>query len=112
MKRVLRGLAVGVLFIGFLIFILEPIQSPPKPLCSWLNHSQPIVLAHRGSRFLIPENSLLGFKVAESFGVDVLETDVRLTRDNHLVIFHDETVDRTTNGKGRFLFKSNFLLLR
>eukprot|EP01080_Neovahlkampfia_damariscottae_P012433 gene12433-6185_t len=60
----------------------------------------PIILSHRGSRFLNPENSRPAFYSALDMGTDVLETDVRLTKDHRLVIFHDRTVERTTNGTG------------
>jgi glycerophosphoryl diester phosphodiesterase len=60
-----------------------------------------IVVGHRGCALLEPENTLRGFRRALALGCDYLETDVRLTRDGQLVLMHDETVDRTTNGSGR-----------
>jgi glycerophosphoryl diester phosphodiesterase len=60
----------------------------------------PIILAHRGSRFLNPENSRVSFYSALEMGTDVLETDVRLTKDKKLVIFHDKSVERVSNGFG------------
>ncbi|MBR7133787.1 MAG: hypothetical protein IKD04_09685 [Clostridia bacterium] len=59
------------------------------------------VAAHRGWRSAYPENTLAAFKAALEIGVDQLETDVRMTKDGVLVLIHDETVDRTTNGNGR-----------
>ncbi|KAF2071760.1 hypothetical protein CYY_006926 [Polysphondylium violaceum] len=61
---------------------------------------RPLILAHRGSRYLLPENTVLAFKTAVDLGADVIETDVRLTKDGVLVIHHDKLVDRTTNGVG------------
>jgi len=58
------------------------------------------VVGHRGCAGLLPENTLLGFRHAVSLGVDRLECDVQLTRDEQLVVIHDERVDRTTNGSG------------
>ena len=58
------------------------------------------VAAHRGWRSKYPENTLEAFKAAIKLGVDQLETDVRITKDNQLVLIHDATVDRTTNGSG------------
>lgn len=49
---------------------------------------------------LTPENTLQAFQTALAFGTDVIETDVQLTKDKVLVIFHDDRVDRVTNGKG------------
>ena len=58
------------------------------------------VAAHRGFRTQYPENTMESFRAAEALGVDQLELDVRVTKDNELVIIHDPTVDRTTNGTG------------
>ncbi|EGC37841.1 hypothetical protein DICPUDRAFT_91533 [Dictyostelium purpureum] len=61
---------------------------------------KPVILAHRGSRYLLPENTILAFKTALDLGADVIETDVRSSSDGVLVVIHDNLVDRTTNGKG------------
>lgn len=57
-------------------------------------------MAHRGGAGLWPENTMYAFERALEMGVDVLEMDMRATLDNHLVIIHDSTVDRTTDGRG------------
>lgn len=57
-------------------------------------------IAHRGASGLYPENTMLAFRRAMEMGVEFLELDVQLTRDGGLVVMHDETLDRTTNGKG------------
>lgn len=59
-----------------------------------------ILTGHRGAAKLEPENTLLSMQKAIDLGVDQIETDVHLTRDQHLVIIHDTTVDRTTDGEG------------
>ena len=59
------------------------------------------VVAHRGDWRNSPENSIQAFKNCIEMGVDMIEIDVRKTKDNELVIIHDATVDRTTNGKGK-----------
>ncbi len=59
-----------------------------------------IKIAHRGSSAYEPENTLHSFKRAIEMGANMIELDVRLSRDGHLVIMHDEEVDRTTNGHG------------
>ena len=56
--------------------------------------------AHRGFCSQYPENTLLAFQKALEEGVDGIENDVQLTRDGEIVILHDETLDRTTNGHG------------
>jgi len=58
------------------------------------------VVGHRGAAGLVPENTLRGFRKAIELGVACVECDVHLTRDGHLVVMHDKTVDRTTNGSG------------
>lgn len=58
------------------------------------------VIAHRGGRALAPENTLAAFRKAIALGADYVEVDVRATRDGHLVLMHDASVDRTTNGHG------------
>ncbi len=61
-----------------------------------------LIVAHRGCwKHNAPENSLSAFKACIDIGADAIEMDVRRTRDGVLVVMHDETVDRTTNGKGR-----------
>ena len=56
--------------------------------------------AHRGFSGKYPENTMLAFRKAIEVGVDGIELDVQLTRDGEVVIIHDETIDRTTDGKG------------
>lgn len=56
--------------------------------------------AHRGFSGKYPENTMLAFKKAIETGADGIELDVQLTKDGEVVIIHDETIDRTTNGKG------------
>lgn len=61
----------------------------------------PLLLAHRGGAALAPENTLLAFRQAiEWWGADILEIDVQPTRDGEVVVIHDESVDRTTDGRG------------
>lgn len=59
------------------------------------------VVGHRGAALLVPENTLPSFEKAIALGCDATETDVRLTADGYLILCHDETVDRTTNGSGK-----------
>ncbi|MEZ5176288.1 MAG: glycerophosphodiester phosphodiesterase [Acidimicrobiia bacterium] len=66
----------------------------------YLTREHPIRMAHRGSRVLWPENTHHAFDGAAQFGLCYIETDVRVTRDGVVVVFHDETLERTTNGVG------------
>jgi glycerophosphoryl diester phosphodiesterase len=60
----------------------------------------PVNLAHRGASALAPENTIEAFRLAVEAGAGGLELDVHMTRDGHIVVIHDATVDRTTNGTG------------
>jgi len=62
--------------------------------------SRPAVFAHRGGAALAPENTLAAFAHGLSRGADGIELDVQLSRDGKVVVHHDQTVDRTTNGLG------------
>ena len=57
-------------------------------------------IAHRGDPANAPESTLAAFRAAVRIGVDMIEFDVQVTADRHLVVIHDPTVDRTTNGRG------------
>jgi glycerophosphoryl diester phosphodiesterase len=65
----------------------------------WLS-SQITVISHRGEHLAHPENTLPAFQAAIDAGADFFEIDVRTTADGRLVLMHDRTVDRTTNGTG------------
>lgn len=62
---------------------------------------RPILLAHRGDLTHAPENTLPAFSQAIQKGADGVELDAKLTADGHVIVVHDETVDRTTDGKGK-----------
>ncbi|NNC93569.1 MAG: glycerophosphodiester phosphodiesterase, partial [Acidimicrobiia bacterium] len=66
----------------------------------------PFAVAHRGSRLLWPENTMTAFQGAVDLGYQYLETDLHRTRDGVLVAFHDDTLDRTTDGTGRVAARS------
>ncbi|WP_147149916.1 glycerophosphodiester phosphodiesterase family protein [Reyranella soli] len=59
-----------------------------------------LIIGHRGARNLWPENSLQGFKRTRDLGVDAVEFDVHLSRDGELVVIHDPSLERTTEGTG------------
>ena len=61
----------------------------------------PLIVAHRGSSQDLPEHTLNAYQRAIDEGADVLECDVRLTADSHLVCVHDRKVNRTSNGTGK-----------
>ena len=61
---------------------------------------RPLVFAHRGGSALAPENTLAAFANGLSLGADGIELDVHLASDGTVMVIHDATVDRTTNGRG------------
>lgn len=67
-------------------------------ICSTMNKI--LKIGHRGAKGYEPENTLVSFEKAIEMGADGIELDVHLSLDGHLVVIHDETIDRTTNGKG------------
>ncbi|MFJ7738441.1 glycerophosphodiester phosphodiesterase [Lysinibacillus sp. NPDC097287] len=77
--------------------ISKPQQREGKPA---LQFDRPIVLAHRGGADLAPEHTMPAFEKAAQLGVDGFEVDIRLTKDEEIIVFHDATIDRTTDGYG------------
>ena len=65
-----------------------------------------LVMGHRGARGLAPENTIASFETARKIGVDFVELDVHMSKDDHIVVMHDATVDRTTDGHGYIKDKS------
>lgn len=72
--------------------LLRDLKDPNGPV---------MVVAHRGCHTEAPENSIAAFRRCIAVGVEVIETDVQHTKDGVLVLMHDQTLDRTTNGAGR-----------
>ena len=68
-------------------------------------------IAHRGAKGYEPENTLIAFQKAIDLGCDGIELDVHLSSDGEIIVIHDETIDRTTNGKG-FVNKMNLSALK
>jgi glycerophosphoryl diester phosphodiesterase len=63
--------------------------------------NRPTIFAHRGARAYAPENTLAAFNLAVQQGADGIEFDVQLSADGKVVVIHDKTVDRTTDGRGK-----------
>jgi len=74
---------------------MQPYQ--PKPL----QEHRPYVVAHRGVSAKAPENTLASFsRACETPGIDMIELDVRLSKDDQVIVLHDRTLQRTTTGNG------------
>jgi glycerophosphoryl diester phosphodiesterase len=67
----------------------------------WVRPTAPLVIAHRGHSAGAPEQTMAAFRAAIDLGAHMIECDIHRTRDHHLVMLHDDTVDRTTSGSGR-----------
>jgi glycerophosphoryl diester phosphodiesterase len=72
-------------------------RSPPRVIGHLIGH----LIGHRGAAGLAPENTVAGIHAARAHGACWVELDVRLTRDGRPVLLHDETLERTTDGRGR-----------
>jgi len=74
---------------------------------SWLRPGRvPLIVAHRGDSSSAPENTLAAFRLAVLNNADAVELDARLTRDGEAIVFHDNRLERTTNGSGFVAEKS------
>jgi glycerophosphoryl diester phosphodiesterase len=73
------------------------VTSDDAPCLAW---PYPEVIAHRGAGLLAPENTLAALRLAASLGQRMVEFDVKLTADGEAVLLHDDTLDRTTDGRG------------
>ena len=91
--------ALGVVAAVYGALVLVASSRPPRPVHDFFAAPVPNV-AHRGGGMLAPEATLAAFEAAARAGADVLEMDVRLSADGALVVIHDRTVDRTTDGSG------------
>ncbi len=75
-------------------------QGPSRPEPRTTPIRLPRVIAHRGAAAFAPENTLASLSRAAELGARWVEFDVKLSRDGHLFLLHDDTLDRTTNGRG------------
>jgi glycerophosphoryl diester phosphodiesterase len=93
-------IAVGVLaaIVIFLFLVASPV--PMYAFYKTLPADRPLVIAHQGGDGVWPGESMLAYDESARLGVDVLEGDVHMTKDGVLVLMHDDTVDRTTDGSG------------
>lgn len=72
-------------------FVVTPLENPTQIL---------LIIAHRGASAVAPENTIIAFKKAVELHANAIELDLRQTKDGQLVVLHDATVNRTTNGRG------------
>jgi len=107
LKKILKwiGIVIGVIIliavvvIGIMIAIAKP--RPDHPFFANLPQDEMIVLAHQGGDGEFPSNTMYAFEQTHAMGVHILEMDVHSSSDGVIVVIHDATVDRTTDGTGR-----------
>ena len=102
--KVIGSTLVGLSTVVGSIFALTKYKSNQRhqqTVPPFFNGIAPYVFAHRGGLARRPEHTILAFDDAQAHGVDGFETDVRLSRDGTLIVFHDGDVDRVTDGSGR-----------
>jgi glycerophosphoryl diester phosphodiesterase len=100
MKKKAGRFILGILIVLVAVAGILAVLARPIPSHLFFDSEGVLVMAHRGGRRLWPENTLFAFENAVQLGVDVLEMDVHTTSDGVIVVMHDETVDRTTDGAG------------
>lgn len=106
-KKVVLMITLAVLIIVSIVGLLvtdliagsNSISSKQVIVTSLVAES-PKIIAHRGANDRINEETISAYKIAAADGVDALEIDLRMTEDGALIAMHDQTINRTTNGKG------------
>ncbi len=105
-RDILLRIVTSVVIIFLMFALHRAITVGPRPHRPALSAERPLIFAHRGGAALAPENTLAAFQNGVDLGADALELDIRLTADGELVVIHDETVDRTTDGAGKVIDKT------
>lgn len=92
-------MTIGILTLVWLVLFIIPIKKKEKhPI---FERERPLVMAHQEGADLAPSNTLAAFHHAVELGVDMIELDIHQTKDGELVVIHDDTINRTTNGEGK-----------
>lgn len=96
-QKPLRVFTILILLSLFLLLVFMP-DAPSRPYYDGVMGT--LVIAHQGGNGIWPGDTMYAFEKAVEMGADVLEMDAHLTKDGHIVLLHDETVDDTTDGTG------------
>lgn len=88
---------IGLLVVSFLVFVPFHFGGTSAEA----QDHDPSIIAHRGASGVAPENTMPAIRKALEYGADYIEIDVQLSKDRKIVLMHDKTVDRTTDGEGR-----------
>lgn len=101
MKSRKSRIALGVVGLLLVLYATLAWRAQPVPDYPFFTQQDGVmVIAHQGGEWLRPSNTLVAFDHAVELGVDVLEMDIHQTKDGAIVLMHDATVDRTTDGSG------------
>lgn len=98
MKSRTFKMILAVIFLVFIVSVLVNPKAPSKPYYDGVTET--LVIAHQGGDGVWPGDTMYAFEKAVEIGADVLEMDAHITKDGHVVLMHDETVDDTTDGTG------------
>lgn len=103
MKKFLKGLGILLFIVSGLWLIVYLWPTKKRPTRAFYRNDDPGVLniAHRGGKGIAPEGTMAAFAKAAQLKVDMFEYDIHMTKDGQLVVIHDDTVDRTTDGTGK-----------
>ena len=105
MNNYINRLLIGSLFIMLLACgekqTIHTVIQPIVNITDALSSDDVLVVSHRGDWRNAPENSLQAIRNCIDMGIDMVEIDLKKTKDGHLILMHDKTIDRTTTGKGR-----------
>ncbi len=101
--RKLLYILLAIAAVAAVVLVVMTLLARPASDCPACLPGQPrpLVIAHQGGDGVWPGDTMAAFERAAALGVDMLEMDLHVTSDGHLVLMHDETVDRTTDGTGR-----------
>lgn len=101
-RRILTGSIIGIasLMSGAIYMTNKTKALQKRDIKPFFQHDAPYVFSHRGGMQERPESTALAFDYSSAMGLTGFETDIRLTKDEQVIVFHDATVDRTTNGSG------------
>ena len=98
MKSKIFKIVLAVILLIYAVSILVNPKAPSKPYYDGVTGT--LLIAHQGGDGVWPGDTMFAFEKAVEIGADVLEMDAHITKDSHIVLMHDEKVDRTTNGTG------------
>lgn len=103
MPKRTRRLIAWALVLGVIagLVIIRVATIHPRLAKAYLSDDKPVVLGHQGASGERPSNTIESFRRAAEVGADILELDVSLTKDGYVVVSHDTTIDRMSNGKGQ-----------